>query len=67
MRGDSDTVQTLEDNNGLVIDTRDLYRLALAVQASTITPEAARTVLLQQRGIASYPPSEVPTTEPPGR
>ncbi|MFI5732333.1 hypothetical protein ACIA49_19585 [Kribbella sp. NPDC051587] len=43
-------------DSGLVIDTRDLFRLQKAVQAGLLSPEDARRVLRDARGVLHYPP-----------
>jgi hypothetical protein len=50
LRGADMDAEAFGDGGGLIIDTRDLLRLWLAVEAGTVSPEEARTSLVTSRG-----------------
>lgn len=49
-------VAQFADDDGLILDTRDLLRLHLAVMAGVVTPEDARRQLSTATGRFTYPP-----------
>ena len=51
----AEDVHAFEEDGNLVVDTRDLLRLWLAVQRGDVSQESARQLLLEARGIFSYP------------
>jgi hypothetical protein len=51
-------VEILAGDNGLVIDTRDLFRLDKAVQQGALHPSDARQLLRDARGVLQFPASE---------
>jgi hypothetical protein len=53
LRGSPD-VESFAVMGGLVIDTRDLFRLREAVRARELTAEAARESLRSTKGVYSY-------------
>lgn len=61
----SDMVEGFAGRNGLIIDTRDLFRLVVAVESGDITCEHARTLLRDATGVFEYPGAEgAPTIKP---
>lgn len=55
LRGHEDHIDALADQQGLVIDTRDLFRLRKAVGSGSIGPEAARNMLIEFTGLFGLP------------
>lgn len=53
---DPDTVKEFALNDGLVIDTRDLFRLVTQVESQLITRDDARDLLRRQRGVLELGP-----------
>jgi hypothetical protein len=53
-----DEVAEFQNDEGLVIDTRDLFRLQMAVRASELPLETARTTLKTSRGVWTFPGSD---------
>jgi hypothetical protein len=56
LTGTPDDVEAFAEAGGLVVDTRDLLRLWLAVQRGEISPGEARDTLQKATGVFSYPP-----------
>lgn len=52
---DPDTVQQFANNNGLVIDTRELFRLTTRVHQGALTRDQARELLREARGVFTLP------------
>lgn len=55
LRGQDDDVQEFAESNGVVVDTRDLFRLHRDVSLGTLAAEHARSLLREARGRFSYP------------
>lgn len=50
LSSDESTLETFAEDSGLAIDTADLFRLWMAVKIGHLTPEEARSRLVQARG-----------------
>jgi hypothetical protein len=57
LRSQPDDLAAFAESPGLVIDTRDLLRLWLAVQRGDIDPSTARSLLKSSSGLFSYIPT----------
>lgn len=58
LAGSEADVELFAEGGGLVIDTRDLFRLRVAVESGELTPEAARDLLKSTTGVLDYPTAE---------
>ena len=50
-----DDLAEFAESGGVVIDTRDLFKLSLATEEGALTPEDARQLLMDARGLFSLP------------
>jgi len=55
LAGAGDTITKFIAQNGLVIDTRDLFRLTRAAATGEVTPDEARRLLRGAEGVFDYP------------
>lgn len=60
----SEMIETFAGQSGLIIDTRDLYRLTVAVENRDLTAEDARALIKEATGVLDYPAlSSSPTVQ----
>jgi hypothetical protein len=64
LRGADADIEIFADVGGLIIDSRDLLRLLLSVNRGDLTPETARTLLRDARGLFVYPALPHDSTPP---
>jgi len=58
LSSDKSALETFAEDSGLAIDTADLFRLWMAVKDERLTPEAARSQLIQARGRFTFKDEE---------
>lgn len=63
LQSNPDAIKMFANDAGLVVDTRDLFRLTVAVQENTVTKERARDLLKSSTGVLAFPATSEPTAE----
>lgn len=58
LSGATEDIDVFAEENGLVIDTRDLFRLAMSVREGRLTVARARELLMTTTGVLNFPPEQ---------
>lgn len=58
LAGADDDIEVFAEENGLVIDTRELFQMAKRIEEGRLTPDRARELLMTCTGVLSAPPEQ---------
>ncbi|WP_159045160.1 hypothetical protein [Streptomyces sp. NRRL F-5122] len=66
LSGATDDIEVFAEENGLVVDTRDLFRLARDVREARLSSARARELLMTSSGVLAYPSQQNQARGPAG-